>query len=133
MCPRGTTDKHRSTTTNSSSSHHHDSAPSRPHLLICTGVEPIHPVHGPRKLPAWQWPPEMRSFFCHFCGFFPSVLLRVFFICTIAGPINPVHGQPMSLATKVIPRNEVTFSPFSLAFSHSNAILLLANVGVVWS
>jgi len=25
----------------------------------------------------------------------------------------PVHGQPMSLATKAIPRNEVTFSPFS--------------------
>ena len=32
---RGTTDKCRTTTTNSSSSHHHDSAPSRPHPLIC--------------------------------------------------------------------------------------------------
>jgi len=63
---RGTTDKRRTTTTNSSSSHHHDSAPSRPDPLICTGAEPIHPVHGPPKLPAWPWPPEMRSFSCHF-------------------------------------------------------------------
>jgi len=45
---------------------HHDSAPSRPHPLICTGAEPIHPV--PRQLPAWPWPPETRSFFCHFGG-----------------------------------------------------------------
>ena len=36
---------------------HHDSAPSRPHPLICTGAEPIHPIvhasyqlgHGPRN------------------------------------------------------------------------------------
>ena len=60
------TDKRRTTTTNSSSSHHHDSAPSRPHPLICTGAEPMHPVHGPRKLPALPWPPETWSFFCHF-------------------------------------------------------------------
>jgi len=33
-------------------------------------------------------------------------------ICTGVGPIHPVHGQPMSLATKAMPRNEVTFSPF---------------------
>jgi len=65
---RGTTDKRRTTTTNSSSLHHHDSAPSRPHPLICTGAEPIHPVHGPPKLRAWPWPPETRSFFCHFGG-----------------------------------------------------------------
>jgi len=39
-------------------------------------------------------------------------------ICTGAGPMHPVHGQPMSLAIKVIPRNEVTFSPFSRAFSY---------------
>jgi len=39
-------------------------------------------------------------------------------INTGAGPIHPVHGQPMSLATKAIPRNEVTFSLFSRAFSH---------------
>ena len=42
---RGTTDKRRTTTTNSSSAHHHDSAPTRLHLLICTGAEPIHPIH----------------------------------------------------------------------------------------
>ena len=47
---------------------HHDSAPSRPHPLICTGAEPIHPVHCPRQLRAWPWPPETRSFFCHFGG-----------------------------------------------------------------
>ena len=70
-CPsRGTTDKRRTTTTNSSSSHHHDSAPSRPHLLICTGVESIHPIHGPPKLRACPWPPETRSFSCYFGGFF---------------------------------------------------------------
>jgi len=34
-------------------------------------------------------------------------------MCTGAGPIHPVHSQPMSLATKAIPQNEVTFSPFS--------------------
>ena len=57
-CPsRGTTDKRRKTTTNSSSSHRHDSAPSRPHPLICTGAEPIHPVHCPRQLPAWPCRP----------------------------------------------------------------------------
>ena len=72
--PRGTTDKRRTTTTNSSSSHHHDSAPSRPHSLICTGAEPIHPVHCPRKLPAWPWSPETRSFFCHFGGFFFDIV-----------------------------------------------------------
>jgi len=63
---RRTTGKRRTTTTDSISSHRHDSAPSRPHLLICTGAEPIHPVHGPPKLPAGPWPPETRSFFCHF-------------------------------------------------------------------
>jgi len=47
---RGTTDKRRTTTTNSSSSHHHDGAPSRPHSLICTGAEPIHPVHASSQL-----------------------------------------------------------------------------------
>jgi len=49
-CPRETTDKRRTTTTNSSSSHHHYSAPSRPHSLICTGAEPIHPVHASSQL-----------------------------------------------------------------------------------
>ena len=45
---------------------HHDSVPSRPHPLICTGVEPIRPFYCPRQLPPWPWPPETRSFFCHF-------------------------------------------------------------------
>jgi len=67
--PQGTTNKRRTTPTNSSSSHHHDSALSRPHPLICTGVEPIHPVHGPPNLRAWPWPPKTRSFFCHLAGF----------------------------------------------------------------
>jgi len=48
--PRETTDKRRTTTTNSSSLHHHDSVPSRPHSLICTGAEPIHPVHASSQL-----------------------------------------------------------------------------------
>ena len=56
---------------------HHDSAPSRPHLLICTGAEPIHPVHCPRQLPAWLWPPETRSFFCHFGGVYIIVCMCV--------------------------------------------------------
>jgi len=51
---------------------HHDSAPSRPHPLICTGAEPIHPVYCPRQLQAWPWPPETRSFFCHFGGVYRS-------------------------------------------------------------
>jgi len=76
--PRGTTDKRRTTTTNSNSPHHHNSAPSRPHPLICTGAEAIHPVHCPRKLPAWPWPPKTRSFFCHFGGVFFFVLLTFF-------------------------------------------------------
>jgi len=50
VCPQETTDKRRATTTNSSSSHHHDSAPSRPHSLICTGAEPFHPVHASSQL-----------------------------------------------------------------------------------
>ena len=72
-----TTDKRRTTTTNSSSSPHHDSAPSRPHPLICAGAEPIHPVHGPCKLRAWPWPTETRSFFCHFGGSFPGFTLTL--------------------------------------------------------
>jgi len=59
---------------------HHDSAPSKPHPLICTGAEPIHPVHCPRQLPTWPWPPETRSFFCHFGEVFIScrINLRIF-------------------------------------------------------
>jgi len=58
---------------------HHDSAPSRPHPLICNGTEPIHPVHCPRQLPAWPWLPETRSFFCHFGGVFIfCILLKLY-------------------------------------------------------
>jgi hypothetical protein len=71
---RRMTGMRRTTTPDSSSSHHHDSALSRPHSLICTGAEPIHQVHGPPKLPAWLWPPETRSFVCHFGAFFESPL-----------------------------------------------------------
>ena len=67
--PWGTTDKRRTTTTNNSSMYCHDSAPSRPHPLICTGEDPIHIVHNPPKLRTWPWPPETRSFSCHFGGF----------------------------------------------------------------
>jgi len=49
---------------------HHDSTLSRPHPLICTSAEPIHPVHCSRQLPAWPWPPETRWFSCHFGGGF---------------------------------------------------------------
>jgi len=87
--PRGTTDKRRTTTTNSSSSHHHDSAPSSPHPLICTGAEPIHPVHSPPKLPAWLWPPETRSFFCHFGGWVISIFL--FYQCTNTKDVDPLQ------------------------------------------
>ena len=44
-------------------------------------------------------------------------------ICTGAGPIHPVHAQPMSLATKAISRNKVTFSPFS-PFSRVSSLCL---------
>ena len=98
--PRGTTDKRRTTTTNSTSSHHHDSVPSRPHPLICTGAEPIHPVHGPPKLQAWPWPPETRSFHCHFGGFF------------LYSVINPRRCRTSSFgqsAGLLIPKSSVRF------------------------
>ena len=74
---RRMTGMRRTTTPDSSSSHHHDSALSRPHSLICTGAEPIHQVHGPPKLPAWLWPPETRSFSCHFGASFYNSLERI--------------------------------------------------------
>jgi len=94
-CPRGTTDKRRTTTTNNSSSHHHDSAPSRPYPLICTGAEPIHPVHGPRKLPAWPWPPETRSFFYHFGRslhhlLWPSMIMLMIVFMTFNSSLVPL-------------------------------------------
>jgi len=64
--PWGTTDKRRTTTTNSSSSHHHDSTPPRLQPLICTGAEPIHPVHGPPKLRATEATPRNEVMFLPF-------------------------------------------------------------------
>jgi len=43
---------------------HHDSAPSRPHPLICTGAEPIYPVHCRRQLPAWPCRPMAPVCMC---------------------------------------------------------------------
>jgi len=105
-CPRETTDKRRTTTTNSSSSHHHDSAPSRPHPLMCTGAEPIHPVHCPRKLPAWPWPPETRSFFCHFGGFFLACMPQsTVSSYEMAMTVEQQQHHPTAAAT---PSNELT-------------------------
>jgi len=42
-------------------------------------------------------------------------------ICTGAGPIQSVHSQPISSATGAIPRNEVTFLPFSRDSYTNNA------------
>ena len=70
-CPRETTDKRRTTTTNSSSSHHHDSAPSRPHSLICTGAEPIHPVHASSQLGRAAVAPRNEVIFLPFWRVFP--------------------------------------------------------------
>ena len=66
--PRGTTDKRRTITANSSreSSHHHDSAPPRLQPLICTGAEPIHPVHGLPKLQATEATPLIEVAFLPF-------------------------------------------------------------------
>ena len=66
--PRGTTDKRRTITANSSreSSHHHDSAPPRLQPLICTGAEPIHPVHGLPKLRATEATPLIEVAFLPF-------------------------------------------------------------------
>jgi len=47
---RETKGQRRTTKPRSSPSHHHDSVTARQHPLICTGTEPIHPVHGPPKL-----------------------------------------------------------------------------------
>jgi len=76
-CSRETKGQRRTTNSRSWQSHHHDSAAPRQHPLICTGAEPIHPVHGPPKL----------------------------------------------LTTEAIPRNEVTFVPFSRGFLLSTALL----------
>jgi len=87
-CPRETMDERRTTTTNSSSSYHHDSAPSKPHSLICTGAEPIHPVHASSQLCHAAMVPETRSFFCHFgsmymytCIYITPLFAWIFCIC----------------------------------------------------
>jgi len=68
--------KRRTTTTNSSSSHHHDSAPSRPHSLICTGAEPIPPVHASSQLGRAAVTPRNEVIFLPFW--------RVFQTCAFA-------------------------------------------------
>ena len=75
-CPRETTDKRRATTTNSSSSHHHDSAPSRPYSLICTGVEPFHPVHASSQLGCAAVAPRNEVIFLPFWRAFHKLLGR---------------------------------------------------------
>ena len=53
MTVHGETKGQRGTTKpRNSRSHNHDSTVPRQHPLICTGVEPIHPVHGPPRLRA---------------------------------------------------------------------------------
>jgi len=91
--PRGMTKKRRTTTTNSSSSHHHDSASSRPHPLICTGAEPIHPVHSPPNRRSWPWPSRpsdhfsacLAGFMCLRVRVCTCVCLRVCLYCCVGG------------------------------------------------
>jgi len=49
-------------------------------------------------------------------------------ICTGAGPIHPVHGLPKLRATKAMPSNEVTFSPFLREFSHTITKMQLVQI-----
>jgi len=53
-------------TTDSSSPHLHDSTPPRLQPIICTGAEPIHPVHGPPKLLATEATPQNEVTFLPF-------------------------------------------------------------------
>ena len=50
----------------SSPSHCRDRAPSKQHLLICTGAEPIHPNHGPLRLLATRAISQTRITFSSF-------------------------------------------------------------------
>ena len=84
-CPRDMTDKHRTATTNSISSHHHDSAPSRPHLLICTGAEPFHPVHASSQLGCAAVAPRNEVIFLPFW--------RVFLFRTVFPPPGFLSGK----------------------------------------
>jgi len=76
-------------------SHNHDSAAPRQHPLIFTGAGPIHPVHGPLRLPATEAMPRKDSHFRHFGGLF-SAGLEIFVLS--AGPRfdcgrNPVNSN----------------------------------------
>jgi len=55
-----------------SSSRNHDSAAPRQHPLICTGAEPIRPVHGPPKLRAHE---SMLRNRIHIFAIFPPFLV----------------------------------------------------------
>jgi len=68
---------------------HHDSAPSRPHPLICTGAEPIHPVHCPRQLPTWPRPPKGGHFSAILAGRLCCLLPNTFCLIFAALGIKP--------------------------------------------
>ena len=51
-CSQTTKGQYRTTKTHSILSHCHDHALPRQHMLICTGAEPIHLVHGSLRLRA---------------------------------------------------------------------------------
>jgi len=64
--PHSTTDKRGTTATNSSSWHHHDSTTPWLQLIVCTGAQPIPPVHGPPKLQAKEATPRNEITFLPF-------------------------------------------------------------------
>jgi len=109
---------------------HHDSAPSTLHSLICTGAESNHPVHCPRQLPAWlcgPMPPETRSFFCHFGGFFLDMShCRVF-------------SHRLILLLRIFPATFFTINPHldhsynqkpQISLYQNSNLAPLANVGI---
>ena len=100
-CPRETTDKRRTTTTNCSSSHHHDSAPSRPHLLICTGAEPIHPVHASCQLGRAAVAPQNEVIFCHFGGLNVGIFTFYWFPRVLT--CSAWRGRRMLVALSFVP------------------------------
>jgi len=73
--------RRRTTKANSSPSHHHNSTPPRQHPLICTGAEPINPVHGLLELLIME--ASQRN------GIMFLSLLRVFlYICVLCTHIR---------------------------------------------
>jgi len=77
-CSRETKSQRRTTEPRSSPSQHHDSVPPRQHPLVCTGAEPIHPVHDQLHLPAAEATPPNRDYiFAIFARFFLSLLLSL--------------------------------------------------------